>query len=769
LKSHRDTTKKCLGVLPCLFFLLIAERAFSQVSPRVSEIESLIARERFEEARERLKTFKVGPGDKEGLNLIGQTWIKKTKFDEAIETYETILELDPTDLNAYFWLGTLHRWKGEIAPSLEAYSHAINRNPKLFGALTGRARIWLLKKDDMRAERDLMEAYKLEPKSKEVHELLAEVYFNRRDYGRAESSLKNVYAGAELRKALGDLYRGRGKRNNAMREYKNALALAPDDPEVHRSLGHLYREKGNLRRSTYHFKKVVGKLPADADAHFWLGLLYRWRGMLQEAEREFRETLKIDPRHSGAMIGLARVLSFYGRTEEALGLTRQAVSVDPRSSEARSVLGAALESKELFQDSRNAFAEGVRLGPKDEEAWRGMWRTESLVKPSLGGNFFHYDARVIEGREKVPIVPGLPAPSPVKTRYHGYRFTEEGRYPISPSFTFSILSEQFRDAVEFRSGPTIYDVGGYSVRGVGEYRISPRLKLGAGVGEAWFKNNFRSGLLNQDQVFIPNAEITYAERESRFLTRFGYQRGYVLGRRSVTGATDFAVFFEDRVFGHLEKRWGDNWDWKGDLWYSNYSDNQQRVSAFTTLDFSRDIHVLTLYGRVFPLQGRFLRGDDRLKLIDSGSAGGFYRLRVLPPVELFGEYRYQHYSDSNSEHFGRVGLAYTVPSFKPLSTGVEYSVDDFRTQSRHYSSLDVRAISPFIRLKGTVVPYLDYDLRYAHSFKTDAIESYGSDEVFWNVEYFVNFFLRAGVSGNLRFNNLPERGQDYRFYFKMIF
>lgn len=696
----------------------------------------------------------------ERLNLLGQKLIKLDKKEEAIEVYKKTLEMDSSNVNAFFWLGTLYRWKGEIDTSLMFYSKALQLNPNHVDALVGRARVWELKKKKEREKMDLLKAYQLDSKNPEANELLARFYFDQGDEEKAKLHLKGIYKGGEFHKILGDLYKGKNKKAIAIKEYEKALKLGLDDPEIHRSLGQLYRERENFRKSTEHYLRVIEKIPSDIDTHFWLGTLYRWRGMMKEAEREYREVLKINPEHVDAMLGLSRILRFYGRLEESMEYAKKAFSLSPHNSEVRSVLGLILESKGSFEEARKEFTEGFKINSKEEESWRGMGRMESLLQPSLGGEFLYYDSRVLEGRELAP-------PYPIRTRYWGYRFKEEGRYPISSRLSFTLSTEQFRDALEHRDIDfTIYDVLGYALKTGGEYQILDRLRLNGEVGEAWFKSK-TDRPLRRNRIFLTREEITYEDKENRFLGRFGFKRGFLLGR-SLGGTFDFGLFAENKLMGHLEKRWGDSWSWSGDLSYSFFSDHTKTFFGYTGLEFSRDGHQALLYGTYFPLQSRFLKPDLRLEFVKVAGIGGIYRAQIVPFLELNGEYRYQHYSDSNVEHRGGIGCIYTIPYFKPLSLGANYSIDDFRKISPKYNSLDVKGLTLFIQIKRTIIPSLDYNIRYAHSFNRD-VDSYHADELFWTLEYFIHPVFRAGFGGILSYNTLHERNNRCWVYLRILF
>jgi hypothetical protein len=411
-----------------------------------------------------------------------------------------------------------------------------------------------------------------------------------------------------------------------------------------------------------------------------------------------------------------------------------------------------------------------------------MWRMAPLVEPTVGGRFSYYNSLQLEGR-------GNPPPFPIRTRYSGFRFSENARYPASESFTLTADLAQFRDTLDQVSADfEIYDVVGSSALVGGEYVPAPNVTLAAQGGAAWFHSS-SDRPVGRDQVALVKSQASYTDPELGFGGRVGFDRGYLLGR-SLRGAFDSEIFAEDRLFVGFDQRLGDRFDARGGGSYLRYSGGTERAEALAALDFHYRHFVLTGSGSFAPLQTRFLTDDDRLEFVDVASAGASGAFRPIDPIEFAGEYRYSDFSDQNHLNFSKVLVSYYVPRFDPfpagferrpspygtpgladpLSVGLEYSIHDFGRVSENYNSFDLRALKPFVRLRGSIVPRLDFDLGYAHAFlNDDPGRPYDGDEGFWVLEYFCNLRFRLGAEGHVGFNDLPERSQKYTLYVRAIF
>lgn len=124
--------------------------------------------------------------------------------------------------------------------------------------------------------REAIQAYErataLDPKSAGAWVNLGTIYFNARQFHRAESY---------YRKAL---------------EADRSYALA------HFNIGNLYDERGDYDRALEHYRSAVQLNPTYADAHYNLALLYQGGGHVMDAVRHWKFYLRLDPGSTWATI-----------------------------------------------------------------------------------------------------------------------------------------------------------------------------------------------------------------------------------------------------------------------------------------------------------------------------------------------------------------------------------------------------------------------------------------------------------------------------------
>jgi Flp pilus assembly protein TadD len=156
-----------------------------------------------------------------------------------------------------------------------------------------------------------------------------------------------------------------GRRDEAVRHYRKAIAIAPDFYFAHNNLGSDYLSRSDFPAARKEFEQVVQLNQSDADAYFnlsnvcmlsgqlpdawqyleegmrrqpdsplgqfFLGSLNLRLGKLPEAERALRRAIQLDPVMVQARLQLANLLLRQGRKEDAAALLRDFLSMFPDS------------------------------------------------------------------------------------------------------------------------------------------------------------------------------------------------------------------------------------------------------------------------------------------------------------------------------------------------------------------------------------------------------------------------------------------------------
>ena len=123
-----------------------------------------------------------------------------------------------------------------------------------------------------------------------------------------------------------------GRAEEGSAEFRNALAIRPEDPEANISLGPYEEAHGNLAAAIEHYQQVAlySANPAlRTTAYFDLGHAYRRMGDLPRAKQYFEWTLQMAPNEATAMVGLGLIAEANGDFAEAVREYSRAQAAKP--------------------------------------------------------------------------------------------------------------------------------------------------------------------------------------------------------------------------------------------------------------------------------------------------------------------------------------------------------------------------------------------------------------------------------------------------------
>jgi tetratricopeptide (TPR) repeat protein len=184
---------------------------------------------------------------------------------------------------------------------------------------------------------------------------------------------------------------------DAIRCYRQILAIKPDLPEIYCNFGHALAALGKPQAAVLAFECAVGLKPDNPEALCNWGLALVDLGRFEEAEAKYRQVMTINPRFSGAYNNLGLLLRAKGRLAEARQAFEQAIRLAPRNTSYYDNLAAvrqfvaddpylaALEAL-ANEPSSLSTADQVHLHFALAKAYDNLERPESAFKHFLNGN-----------------------------------------------------------------------------------------------------------------------------------------------------------------------------------------------------------------------------------------------------------------------------------------------------------------------------------------------------------------------------------------------
>ncbi len=211
-------------------------------------------------------------------------------------------------------------------------------------------------------------------------------------YGRAEfanqavSEYRQAIAAdpgsAFLNAGLAELYAKTGRIRDAVLEAQDILKREPNNLDARKLLGRIYlRSLGDMQTGTQsqemlrlaigQFEQIVQLEPKSVDDRLLLGRLYITNKDLLKAEQIFKSALEIDPNSEEAVTNLAYLYNEEGDANKAAQVIAS-VPESSRSAKLFAALGYTYEQQHDSKKSVDAYRKAVELDKDNLDAQRGL-------------------------------------------------------------------------------------------------------------------------------------------------------------------------------------------------------------------------------------------------------------------------------------------------------------------------------------------------------------------------------------------------------------
>jgi Flp pilus assembly protein TadD len=228
-----------------------------------------------------------------GIELADRGWL-----DEAIKEFQKAIELDPESAHAHDNLATVYSEKKQWREALQEYLTAIRLEPDSATAHYNLACFLAAHGGDM-AISEYQEALAQDP-----------------DYPDANLNLALTYADQD-------------KIEDATRELRRAIELAPKDAFPRHELAALLMDEGDYRAAISQLKEVVKLESGNFEGWLDLGICYAQKGFYAEAERAYEHARAIQPEDLLLDYNTAALYALWGKSEVALAALKRALATDP--------------------------------------------------------------------------------------------------------------------------------------------------------------------------------------------------------------------------------------------------------------------------------------------------------------------------------------------------------------------------------------------------------------------------------------------------------
>ncbi len=283
------------------------------------------------------------------LCLLILTINRNNLWQDDLKMWEDVIKKSPGKVRPYINLAGAYLMKNRLDDALSVLfkSTEVFRDEIMEGNIhylmaaveifLNFAAVYGIKGDMDRAMEFLQKAYETNPQSPKVNYALAYGFMEKGDLRKAEEFLKNALSLAEEPKAYflyGELCERQGRLEEAIRYFKRATELEPENSSYLTRLGYLLKITGKPDEAERAWLRAIRLTDKEPEPYVNLGSLMYERGFLKSAYQYYKKALEIDPNNYEALVGAANVIDDLGNFALAREMYEKAIKVAPERKEA---------------------------------------------------------------------------------------------------------------------------------------------------------------------------------------------------------------------------------------------------------------------------------------------------------------------------------------------------------------------------------------------------------------------------------------------------
>jgi len=244
---------------------------------------------------------------------------------KAVVIYRKILQLDPGKSAAQYKLGLIQVEKGELDQADKSADELIKIFSKRDDGYRLKGLVYFYRKNYSDAISSLQQSIKLAPTIESYH-FLGLSYYNK---GQLESALSQFRMildrlpnARQARLMIAQTLLVQKRTDDGIAEIKKALAVNDADALAHNMMGSAYMSQGLFEEGMRELNRATMLDPKQVTAHLQKGAFYFSKGMNAEGETELATAVQAAPNVLYSRLLLASYYHRQGKTAKALSMLR---------------------------------------------------------------------------------------------------------------------------------------------------------------------------------------------------------------------------------------------------------------------------------------------------------------------------------------------------------------------------------------------------------------------------------------------------------------
>lgn len=257
----------------------------------------------------------------------------RVRYQDAIEDYNTYIQMRPKDPVAYAERGYAYRKLDQDDQALKDYNQAIRLDAKYAEAYLGRAWVKFKKHDEEGALKDLEKATQIKPDYADAHYAQGDFHYFAGEYTKAivcfDKALQadSVYLRALNLRAGAKQFSGLFA--EAVQDYDRLQALDTEAFSAFLDRGKCYQALGKHREAIADFNTLAEKIPGAADTYIYRGVSQYVLGHQEAAEADFKKVFENTVLVVNSSVKIGCLLVEHGLAKEGLVWLDQVLAKSP--------------------------------------------------------------------------------------------------------------------------------------------------------------------------------------------------------------------------------------------------------------------------------------------------------------------------------------------------------------------------------------------------------------------------------------------------------
>lgn len=272
----------------------------------------------------------------EAYGLMGQTYHAYSLTAPARACYVNASRLAPRDFRWVYLIAKLDQQAGDAAAAIRGFKIVNSLRPDFVAAAVNLGNIYLQLNRLDEAQLNFSNALAIEKSSAAAYYGLGQVALAKRNYGEAvnyfQKALELAPGANRIHYSIAMAYRGLGdaEKTKLHLGQQGTVGVRVADPlidalqelvqgaRIHLVRGRTALEAKRYAEAVAEFRQAVAAAPENVTAHVNLGAALTQTGELDEAVQQFEATLRLDPQNATAHYNLAVLLANANKQREAI-------------------------------------------------------------------------------------------------------------------------------------------------------------------------------------------------------------------------------------------------------------------------------------------------------------------------------------------------------------------------------------------------------------------------------------------------------------------